>query len=264
MNALDNQNKRKIKTIRNVSITYQDLHIAQDQTLVKVSEVDKKHPGLLQVEIAIRLLAPFLVNKQLVATVRLNAQNMPESLFSHGWERMDAKDAVLTKRFGLSSKTLTRLVKSCYTRYDFIEDYLNGDTFSLSSENGYNDFLLRQEGFEAFYDRLIEDLINQKLSGEFLFSRIDEEELSHLAMIDTEDLHDKEVLKHLTQEIKNQRFTTLRKCFLSSDSTVPAVTDFFHLAASDTKAVPHATLLVSQDNHSMNEMVESLRVGPKP
>jgi hypothetical protein len=257
-------NARRVGAIRQFRIEYQDLHIAHDQKIVKAEPLGDEYPGLYQIKMGIMLLAPFLVNKQLTATIRLQENGeTKEDPFLHGWQVRQDNTPILTKRFGLSAKTLNQLVKMLYTPYDLVTEYLSGDAFTLSQAKGYNHFLLRRESFQAFYKRLIDDLINQKLSGEFLFERVS---LSQLESLDlkafTLDEHDSIVMSHLLSEVRNHRFKYFKDLFLTRDKTEPAIVDFFHIqlpGLANYKSMPHVTLIVTQNNHSMHDVVDSMQ-----
>ncbi len=255
--------QRKVISIREIQVEYQDPYITHDQKMVSVNPVGDAYPGLFQVKMAILLLAPFLVNKQLIATIRLEPlSHFKEELFLHGWQPTAEKLPLYTKRFGLSTKALYALLQSVYPLSQLVKDYLKGDSFGLLQKRGYNNFLLRTDAFSRFYDLLLHDLINQKLVGSYLFDRVSRECFSKVNLSSFSlDEHDKSVLHELCQELKNHRFSGLERLFLSADKKEPALVDFFHLNLIDPlkhHVIPHATLLVTQDNHSMNEIMESL------
>lgn len=87
----------------------------------------------------------------------------------------------------LSEKTFIALIREVYSQYDFMKDYLNNDPFQLSHAQGYNNFLLRPEAFEKFYDKIVLDLVHHRLVGGFLLDRVplsrwEDLDLSHVPM----------------------------------------------------------------------------------
>lgn len=261
---LNANNSRRVKAIRQFTIQYQDLHIAHDQKMVKAEPLGDEYPGLYQIKMGILLLAPFLVNKQLIATIRLQENGQTkEDPFLHGWQVRQDESPILTKRFGLSAKTLTRLVKMLYTPLDLLTEYLSGGTLMLSQNNGYNNFLLRKEVLGTFYKRLVDDLINQKLPGKFLFERVSLRQLESIDLTAFSlDEHDSIVMSHLLTEVRNHRFKYFKDLFLTQDRVDPAIVDFFHIqlpGQTIRKSLPHVTLVVAQNNHSMNDVLESMQ-----
>jgi hypothetical protein len=169
---------------------------------------------------------------------------------SYGWKQDPIHTNIFTKRIGLSDKTLNLLVRNLYSEYDFMKDYLKGDTFTLSHQNGYNNFLLMPEAFGLFYDRVAHDLVHQKIPARFLFDRVPDERLAELDLSQMPvNLHDSIVLSHIQESMSEHEYHHLKNCFLSDDLQRNIISQQFNVFASDQKAtLPQVAVELSHED----------------
>ncbi len=241
---------RIVDTIRTINTQYPEMTKKDYRTNVVVQRTNDAI-GLLSVNLALMLLLPLAKHLPLTASIALlhpdgvkYGFHHPEGFVSlptkfHGWMQDPVHSNIFTKHIGLSDKTLNLLVRNLYSEYDFMKDYLKGDTFTLSHKNGYNNFLLRPEGFGHFYDLVVHDLVHQKIPASFLFDRVPDErlaelDLSHLPV----NLHDSIVLSHIQDSISEHDFQYIKRLFLSNDLQHNIMFDEFNVFASQ----PMATL----------------------
>ncbi|HRE30581.1 MAG TPA: hypothetical protein PLD88_01275, partial [Candidatus Berkiella sp.] len=160
-------NKRVVDTIRKVEVDYQELKLLPQQATTKTDQFNEKLSNILTVEIDLSFdkLIDYPIPYALNVVLQMEKEDSPYSLkhptspeltsSNHGWMQHPIIPSVFTKYFGLSVATLNALARKTYTRYDLMNDYLQGDRFGFSEQRGYNNFLLRTDAFERFYTMLI-------------------------------------------------------------------------------------------------------------
>jgi hypothetical protein len=215
----------------------------------------------LTINLALLLLLPLAAHHAFAATVTIEQPKDVQYGFghqgiislpgeSHGWMQHPVHSNIFTKHFGLSDHALNLLIKDIYSEYDLMKDFLKGDSFSLSHQNGYNNFLLIPEAIGNFYDKLNYDIAHHKIPGSFVFDRIPEERLidndfSHLPV----DFHDSVVLSQIHSDLLEHQFINLKKLFLSESNTNPnEIIDHFTLYATGLTQTPSVTVEISHGN----------------
>ena len=222
--------KRVVDTIRKVAIDFQETMVHHKQASTKINRLDEQLSNVFGVEIDLsfdRLIDfpfPYALNVtleesekikyRLAEPAELSAQNV-----TRGWMQHPSFPFVFTKYFGLSAKTLTTISQKVYTQFDLIRDYLKGDRFGFAQQKGYNDFLLRSEGFNRFYTMLIDELVYQRLPKSFLLGRVTIDKLMTLDFNQISvDFHDSIVLCQLHAQILEGQFHQFYELFSRSDS----------------------------------------------
>ncbi|MGE3317710.1 MAG: hypothetical protein AB7I18_00270 [Candidatus Berkiella sp.] len=227
---LDKNHKRIVDTVRKVSIEFQETMVNHKQATTKINRLHEKSPNLMSVEIDLsfdRLIDfpfPYALNvtldqrdKAKYSLVDSKMSDLPE--VTRGWMQHPVFPFVFTKYFGLSARTLTTIAKKVYTQQDLIRDYLQGDRLGFSRQRGYNDFLLRTESLSRLYTLLIDELVYQRLTKEFLLERATADRLMTLDFNQISvDFHDSVVLNQLHAEILEGQFYHFYELFSRSDS----------------------------------------------
>lgn len=258
---INEHNKRIVDTIRSVKITYPKISYRNYQSNALVNRKPEDSSDKLTINLALLLLLPLAAHHAFAATVTIEQPKDVKYGFghqgiislpgeSHGWTQHPVHSNVFTKHFGLSDHALNLLIKDIYSEYDLMKDFLKGDSFSLSHQNGYNNFLLIPEAIGNFYDKLNYDIVHHKIPGDFLFDRVPEERLidndfSHLPV----DFHDSIVLSQIHSDLLEHQFGNLKKLFLSEDNAKPnEIMDHFTLYATGLTQTPHVTVEISHGN----------------
>ncbi len=205
--------KRIVDSIRKVGIDYQETKVYPKSARTRINRFEGQSPSTFCVEMDLsfdRLIDfpfPYALNVTLEEKKKIkygltDPATSPLPHVTRGWMQHPLFSNVFTKYYGLSAKTLTIVSKKVYTQFDLIRDYLRGDRFGFSQQKGYNDFLLRSEGFERFYNMLIDELVYQRLPKNFLLDRVGGEKLIDLDFNQISvDFHDSVVLGQLHAEI---------------------------------------------------------------
>lgn len=146
-------------------------------------------------------------------------QLLGNSLDNHGWLQHPSFSNVFTKHYGLQPETMDVLVRQIYNQYDFMKDYLQGDHFNLSQENGYNNFSLLPEALGNLYDLIIHDVACHKIPGDFILDRIDDSHLSNLDFTQIPvDFHDSVVLSQIQSDLANHNMESLKQLFATTSN----------------------------------------------
>jgi len=230
---LDENNRRIVDTIRTLDIRFQFMPLLVQKPSATV-QADPTESELLHIDV----IPPELEQSgpQTPYTLSLNIEPLEGvnyqfdsweqnklSLPTQGWFVHPIHNYVFTKHIGISPRTLKLLTETLYTQYDFMRDYLNGDLFTLTKQNGYNDFVLRPEAFHSFYNLLVHDLVYHRLPADFLLQRLDKKQLQDSDFGDFPvNLHDSVVLAQLQADLSEGRFERLNEFYkVSPASTSP-------------------------------------------
>ncbi len=246
---IDNDHKRKVDTIRKVEIKYPTMTLDDYQPKVITNRISSGDTDLLSVGISWQTKSTF--NHPLTACVTVESIHDTSVADANGWLQHPIDPNMYTKHIGLSENTLNFLIRRVYSEYDLMKDYLKGDTFSLSHQNGYNNFLLMPEVFGRFYDFLIHDLIHHKLPADFLFARVPTERLRALETSDIPvDFHDSIVLSRLQANLAEDNFQDFKKLFRSEASTQNELADYFILRTDRLQdSIPQVSVtLIAKSN----------------
>lgn len=219
---LDRNHKRIVDSVRKVAFEFQETMVYHKQATTKIERLDNQTPEVLSVEIDLsfdRLIDfPFPYALNVTLEERNKAKySLPDT--TRGWMQHPVFPTVFTKYFGLSAKTLTTIAKKVYTQQDLLRDYLKGDRLGFAQQKGYNDFLLRSESLGRLYTLLIDELVYQRLTKEFLLERATADRLMTLDFNQLSvDFHDSVVLSQLHAEILEGQFYHFYELFSRSAS----------------------------------------------
>lgn len=84
--------------------------------------------------------------------------------------RVDSIRAIKVRYSAMShinKPLLLAFTEAAYSKTDMIRDYFLSNHFHLSQQGGFNQFLLLEEAFDVLYDKILYDLIHQRLSKSF-------------------------------------------------------------------------------------------------
>lgn len=249
---INENHQRIVDTIREVRVQFENTaQKIYDKAQGLVIRPLEESPDVLQINLSLLLLKPFMAQLPFSASIALSHPKGSEYglVQPHGWMEHPIHNATYTKHFGLSEKTLTQVVNHLYNEYDLTKDYLKGDTFSLSPENGYNNFLLRTDGIGVFYDLLIHDVVHHKIPGDFILDRVDP---SHYADLDLSDLpmdfHDSVVIAQLQTDFQEHSFQGLQQLLLTHDYKQGhiEIEDHFVVHAQGMQEMPVVNVEITQ------------------
>jgi len=263
---LDANRKRIVDTVRKISIEYQETMVYQKQATTKINRLNEKTPNLMSIEIDLsfdRLIDfpfPYALNvsveqkdKTQYSLVESRASEAPGG--TRGWMQHPIFPFVFTKYFGLSARTLATIAKKVYTQQDLIRDYLKGDKLGFTRQKGYNDFLLITESLSRLYTMIIDELVYQRLSKEFLLDRATADRLMTLDFNQiTVDFHDSVVLNQLHAEIIEGQFYHFYELFSRSDG----LKEFLYLNQEPAQQVEPAIMVDIVPQVSLSTYVEPL------
>lgn len=245
------QNKRVIKSIRKLKIHCQ-IDFVQDSLLIE--EHLAKDLNLLQVNIC---LNKWSCTKPFALTLSLKAdEEVKEAakIQSRSWLQPIARDTYI-KYFGLSYHNLSYLAAQLYSQTDLMREYLQGK-FSFYQQRGYNDFLLRTQGFSIFYQLLIKSLCSEPFARGFLSERVCYEKWLKLDLTNqTADYHDNRVLTQLKWEIADYH---LDKLFNIFPSHAPVERDEFLIALEKSQPLHVEINLIDQKVEAVKNTSEPL------
>ena len=221
--------KRIVDSIRKVVIDYQETMVHHKEARTKI---DRKGQALntfgVEIDLSFDRLIdfpfPYALNVTLEEKDKIkyglsesDTSSSPSA--TRGWMQHPLFPYVFTKYFGLSAKTLALIAKKVYSPIDMISDYLKGDRFGFTQQKGYNDFLLRTEGFDRLYAMLIDELVYQRLPKNFLLDRVGVEKLIDLDFNQISvDFHDSVVLGQLHAQILEGQYHQFYELFSRSNS----------------------------------------------
>lgn len=263
---IDHRHKRIVDTIRKVEIEYPKKIPKDLSTHVTISRVPSEDDQMVSIKISLDAKSSSS-NYPLIACVTVEPlNNVNFSLHNaipvetNGWLQHPIHSSVFTKHLGLSESTLNFLIRHIYSEYDFMKDYLKGDTFSLSHQNGYNNFLLMPEVFGRFYDFLLHDLIHCKLTADFLFARVPEERLCGLDLsVLPVDFHDSIVLSQLQSRLAEGNFQDFKKLFRIEAFTQEETMEHFLLHAKGLgETLPQVSISLVDNQSFLDSKLEKV------
>lgn len=257
--SLNEQKKRVVESIRKVKVEYDAPSICKEDIKVTPRHFNADNKGLLYVELSLKNQdCPFPFQAPFTLSVQLEKQGDVVYGFSdftgnrmeseaHEWTQHPIFSNVVTKHFGLSKASLRKVTTSIYSEYDFMCDYLQGNILHNVKRRRYNDFLLRPEGFSAFYDRLIEDLIEHKIARQEVFSEHVEARLADINLTELDsNLHDSIVLSSLQSEIEKFQFDNFYQLYWGAHESDNIWNEYFYIYAPGMKALPSCEVEVIQ------------------
>ncbi len=258
---INSYHHRIVDTISSVNANYPELTKKDYRTNAVVQRTNDA-TDLLTVNLALMLLPPLTKHLPLTASIALlhpdgvkYGFHHPQGFVTlptqaHGWLQDPVHTNIFTKHIGLSDNALNLLVRNLYSEYDFMKDYLKGDTFTLSHKNGYNNFLLMPEAFGHFYDSVVHDLVHQKIPASFLFDRVPDERIAELDLSQIPvNLHDSIVLSHIQESISEHDFQHIKQCFLTNDLQPNVIADQFNVFTSQhMSTLPQVAVELSHED----------------
>ena len=214
---IDHRHHRIVDSIRTVDIHF---HTPVLDTVSFQSCAIKDAADNMQIQI--NRLATGQMNQPFSLSVELQGEPgtqyvlCPHEHNSDNWKKHPVLPNVFMKHYGLSTKTFLNIIKKLYSENKLCKYYLKGDSFGLSHDRNYNDFIISPFALGYFYDRLMHDFAYQKISGDFLFERIS---IIDLLSIDTSrlsmNLHDSIVFAQLHSQWEHHHFEGFTELFLN-------------------------------------------------
>lgn len=247
-----NQGQRRVESIRTVNVAFKDNYFLNNEVSAKKVNED---PSLLYIETAVSVTKPCLATMTLDSP-EMNYQESETFLPTlNGWMQHPIYPTVYSKRFGLSEKTLIHLFRQLYSQYDVMKDYLQGDTFGLSQINAYNNFLLRPESLEVFYDLLIHHVVRYK-NGNFIWDRLPAERFTEVDLVNLPvDFHDSIVLAQLQDEIAENKLEHFKNLFTGYRHLQQE--QFFLKVQANSSEIPTVKMEVFYDVHFLEDRLKA-------
>lgn len=262
---INERRQRIVDTIRKAEIQYPKM-TSKVQAEVSVNHFQADDTRMLAVNLKLSYLPSFAsypITVKVTLTSKVD-ENFSLYMDSHGWMQHPIHSNVYTKHIGLNENTLRNLISQMYSEYDFIKDYLAGESFGLSHHNGYNNFLLMPEAMGRFYDFLIQDIVKGKLPIDFILAKIPNERLFEIALSRIPvNFHDSILLTQLQSILAEGSLDSVREWFQSyvffaQDETL---SDNFYLYASKAEGtLPFASVEISEQQTFLEEKLSELDV----
>lgn len=220
---LNENNQRIVSSLRDIHFTPEGVNDQSGELSVHVSPFEDSFQSsfLLEVNgnIDHKLLrAPMSLNVS-IANIQNAGYALDQDGFDQsGWQQNTEYNNVFSKEIGLHVDTLSHLLGQSYTLIDMQKDFLGGDNFGLSQQNGYNDFVLQPEGLIFFHEKFVEGLVFGQVPASEFFDRVEPEHFNGIdfSSIATDE-HDFSVLQSMVDPLDGFNIADL-KPYLSSES----------------------------------------------
>lgn len=131
-----------------------------------------------------------------------------------GWSVNSDNSNIFTKQIGLSDYALSALVRNVFSEFDFSKALLSGESFNISQNSGFNNFMLSPEAVGLYYDLFVSGVVNHTLPGEWLLAHVPNERFENLNL-DYAFLsdHDAELVTHISHDVKEGHFDSFAEHF---------------------------------------------------
>lgn len=185
---LDDHFQRKVDHLREVDVTmhhaqqepellfqlkqHHELENAVDLSLSSTQSPDLNTPYFLKFSLSPVEGADFSLSNP------INPLSVSSS--RQGWHKSPLEENAFVKQIGLSADTKLSIIRDVYSEIELTKDYLDGDHFGISNQNGYNNFIIYPEALGHVYDLVTEGIVSHAFSADFLWDRVADETILSL------------------------------------------------------------------------------------
>lgn len=218
---LDDYNHRVVDTLRSIDVSMKSSVIDSqvDVSIEEKDDLENAYEITASVNEFSSVQTPQLLKLSLDTTEHsefsLTSPNNPLQISSfQGWQQNSMLPNTFIKQLGINQDTKTKIIRDIYSEADFTKDYVSGDHFGLSEQNGFNNFMLFPEAIGSLYDFVTDGIVNHQITGNFIWDRVSQDtilalDLQHVPV----SFYDSVILSDTLSHQDNQSVETIKSWF---------------------------------------------------